>query len=364
MKTHQPVRSPTQSDIAKVAGVTAATVSMALRNDPRITPSTQEKVRQAAKSLHYKPDPILSALVARRDLNRKHRAYANIAALLDDRWDPKIHSQWLNSFIAGMQASSARFGYNLDIIHLQRDLGSKRQPDRLLHSRGIRGVILMPLFNQELIAQLQWSRYSAVGLGHPPQSLPINRVGSDAFQAMHIACLRLRELGYRRIGLINHMIAEQRLRYEWLGAISKEHFLPDSGLTILQPHLPTILEPDSLLDWVRKGKPDAVITNHGHIFHWLNAAGFSVPEKLGLVLLNRDFSEPVGAAGLSQHLDASGEAAVELLHTLLLRGETGFPSVPREVLIRPHWVDGFTLRKQSPAPPSPAARKRSKSPKS
>lgn len=353
---------PTQADVARLAGVTAATVSLALRNDPRISRPTQSKVRKAAAKLDYKPDPVLSALVARRDLNRKHLSYANIAALCDDRWDPGIHSPWINSFVSGMQTASTRFGYHLDIIHLQRDLGAQSRPDRLLHGRGIRGVVLMPLFNNDLLPKLQWKHYSVVALGNPPQALPVNRAGSDAFMAMHIACRRLRELGYRRIGLVNHMIAEQRLRYEWLGALSKEHFLPDSGLTILQPHLPSTLEPEGLLDWVRREKPDAVITNHGHIARWLNDGGFSVPGKLGLALLNRDFSEPVGAAGLTQHLDVVGEAAVEMLHTLLLRGETGFPTVAREVLIRPDWVDGFTLSPQSPASPGVLTRAKKQRP--
>lgn len=43
----------TMQDVAKLAGVSPATVSYALRNDPRIVPETAERVRKAAKSLRY-----------------------------------------------------------------------------------------------------------------------------------------------------------------------------------------------------------------------------------------------------------------------------------------------------------------------
>lgn len=344
MKTRPATRPVTQADVGRRAGVTASTVSLALRNDPRIPGATQQKVRAAAKALGYKPDPVLSALVARRDLHLKRITRANLAALLDDRWAAEGRNLWIGSFLAGIETACARFGYDLDVIRIQRDLGGHRDPDRVLHGRGIRGLMLLPMFDQELPPKLRWNRYSAVAIGSPPQSIPLSRVGSDAFMAMHIACRRLRELGYRRIGLVNSFLVEQRLNFEWLGSIAKESFLPDSGLVIVPPHLPAKLEPGGVIDWVRRERPDAVVTNQGFLFDWLNEGGFRVPEKVGLVLLNRDFSEPSGAAGLSQHLDAAGESAVELLHTLLLRGETGFPAIPREVLIRPHWVDGFTLR--------------------
>lgn len=43
----------TMSDVAKAAGVSRATASYALRGDPRIVPETAEKVRAAARRLHY-----------------------------------------------------------------------------------------------------------------------------------------------------------------------------------------------------------------------------------------------------------------------------------------------------------------------
>ncbi len=352
MKPKPLPRQPTQSDVAKKAGVSLATVSYALRNDPRIAAATQARVRAAAAALDYTPDPVLAALVARRGSRPARRTAANIAALVDDRWHATRETHWHQSIIDGMNVACHRLGYALDIIHIQRDLGPIKNPDRILHARGIRGVVLLPLLDHDIDLRLQWDRYATIAMGVPPPSLPLHRVATDAFMAMQITCDRLRELGYRRIGLANSLEAEQRLRFEWLGAISKEMFLPDRHLEIVPPHLPAEFTPQGLLSWVRRRKPEAIVTNNENIVAWLRDAGLRVPEDIGVALLNLNLGPLAGAAGISLQLDLNGETSIEQLHTLLLRGETGFPSMPKEVLLRPRWSDGFTLRARAAAAPS------------
>ncbi|MDR1281727.1 MAG: hypothetical protein LBK99_13015 [Opitutaceae bacterium] len=69
-----------------------------------------------------------------------------------------------------------------------------------------------------------------------------------------------------------------------------------------------------------------------------------VPDDVGVVLLNRDFSVRADVADIIQHLDQVGECSVELMHGLILRGETGMPAVSREMLVCSHWMEGATLR--------------------
>lgn len=345
MPLPDPVRRPTLRDVAKRAGVSLATVSYALRNDPRIPADTQRIVRAAAQALNYRPDPVLSALVARQSTRRPRRSTANIAALVDDRWHATRATHWHQAFIDGMERAAERLGYSLDLLHIERDLGSARTPDRILHGRGIRGLIILPLYDQNITLRLQWDRYATIAMDNPPPSLPLHRVGSDGFLAMQITCERLWQLGYRRIGLANSLVAEQRLRYEWVGAMAKEIFVPHPRLTIVPPYLAENFGAEGLLAWAKKEKPEAVVTNFEGVIPWLREGGYRLPEDIGVALLNLNLGPLSNAAGISQHLDVHGETAVEQLHTLLLRGETGFPPVPREVLLRPRWTDGFSVRK-------------------
>ncbi|MDP0498373.1 MAG: LacI family DNA-binding transcriptional regulator [Verrucomicrobiota bacterium JB024] len=337
-------RAPTLADVGKLAGVSATTASYALRNDARVLAATQQKVRAAAAQLGYTPDPVLSALVARRDLNRKHAVGTNLAALVDDRWQDNIRAGWFHAFLDGMERACRRLGYALDVMRISRDLEASNRPDSILHGRGIRGIVLLPLFSPTLSLRLNWDRYSVIAVGAPPKELPFHRVGSAAFHAVQIICDKLKQLGYRRIGLAHPLMAEKRLGYEWLGGLSKEIFLPDSQLEIVPPCLPDAFTPERFLAWVEEHRPEVVITNSPLILDWLKQAKYRVPRDIGVALVSRDTTD-VEAAGLAQHLDISGEMAIEQLHLLLLRGETGFPLSPKETLVRPHWVDGPTLRK-------------------
>ncbi|MFE2050921.1 LacI family DNA-binding transcriptional regulator [Streptomyces sp. NPDC059459] len=55
----------TSHDVARLAGVSQPTVSRALRDDPRVSPATKEKVRQAARALNYVPSEVGRSLSTR-----------------------------------------------------------------------------------------------------------------------------------------------------------------------------------------------------------------------------------------------------------------------------------------------------------
>src|SRR5512142_1477770 len=56
----------TIKDVAKKVGVTPTTVSMALKNDPRISEATKNKVLEAVKDMNYYPNYIGQSLVKGR----------------------------------------------------------------------------------------------------------------------------------------------------------------------------------------------------------------------------------------------------------------------------------------------------------
>src|ERR1043165_28045 len=62
----------TSDDVAKLAGVSQATVSRVFSNSPRISAATQERVRAAAAHLGYSPNVIAQTL---------KRPYAHTIAL-------------------------------------------------------------------------------------------------------------------------------------------------------------------------------------------------------------------------------------------------------------------------------------------
>ena len=59
-------RRVTLADIAAKAAVHVTTVSLALRNHPRLPEATRQRIQALAEELGYRPDPMLRALVAYR----------------------------------------------------------------------------------------------------------------------------------------------------------------------------------------------------------------------------------------------------------------------------------------------------------
>jgi len=337
-------RSPTLKDVGKRAGVTAATASMALRRDARISLETQKRVRQAAEELGYQPDPILSALVARRKNAKTRKTFSSLAVLIDEGWLPMGKTPvWMQTFLNGMQRMAKQLGYHLEALFYPRDLVLGGDADRILHARGIRGVALFPQPGEQKNLVLDWDHYSLVVIGHPSLSQRPHRVGSDPFAAMNLACQKLREYGYKRVGLAHAFHQETELRYEFLGALCKENYLHGKAFKMVPPHLPVELTRTGFLAWFHKHRPECVVTVEESILDWLCEAGYRVPEDLGVAFLNTHIIKRPDVSGTLLHNDATGENAVELLHTQLLRGETGFPENPKEVLAYPRWIEGKTL---------------------
>ncbi len=340
-------KSPTLKEVGACAGVTAATASMALRRDARISLETQRRVQRAAEELGYRPDPILSALVSRRKGTRTRRVFANLAILIDERW--LINAQpplWMQRFLDGAAQMAQRLGYEVSPLYYPRDLVPGATADRILHARGIRGVALFPLPGEQENFTLDWDHYALVVIGHPRLPGMPHRAGSDAFAAMNLVCQKLRDDGYRRVGLAHERHQEAELRHEFLGALVKEHYLHGRTFRVVPPHLPERLERGAFLAWVKKHRPEAIITVEERLLHWLREEGWDVPQEIGVAFLNTHILQIPDASGTLLHNSATGESAIELLHSQLLRGDTGFPQTVKEMLTHPDWQEGRTLRKQ------------------
>ena len=71
----------TLRDVALAAGCHYSTVSLALRDHPRIPSETKSRIREAAKRLGYRPDPALAALSAYRTIKHPARGQTVVAWL-------------------------------------------------------------------------------------------------------------------------------------------------------------------------------------------------------------------------------------------------------------------------------------------
>ncbi|MDA1068643.1 MAG: LacI family DNA-binding transcriptional regulator [Verrucomicrobia bacterium] len=73
--------SPTIEFIAKKAGVAKSTVSLALRNSPKLLEQTRSRIQKIAQELGYKPNPLVSAQMAHIRSHKSQKSVTTIGFL-------------------------------------------------------------------------------------------------------------------------------------------------------------------------------------------------------------------------------------------------------------------------------------------
>lgn len=131
--------------VAQRAGVSAATVSRALRDDPRITPATRASVHQAAKALHYLPRAAARALA--------HNKTSALGLVL-----PHIDGSYYADLLVGFETAASAKGLSV-IITLANPSQDCRAAVRTLAAQ-VDGVAFMArsAATDELVTEIARSR--------------------------------------------------------------------------------------------------------------------------------------------------------------------------------------------------------------
>ncbi|MEX2606086.1 MAG: LacI family DNA-binding transcriptional regulator [Kiritimatiellia bacterium] len=337
----------TMKDIAREGGVSVSTVSLALRNDPRLRSSTCQAIQKLADSLGYHRDPALSALVAYRGRTRPLGDYGVLAVLHDwdrpeDRLPPAMHQT-----IQGIRKQGTVQGFQVELIRIPSDPAGLRTLNRTLFYRGVRGLILASVRKSNLA--MEWRNFSAVAIGEFFDTPHLHRISQNHEEVLEKVYRRLRECGYRRIGYCNIRVSEERKHYRYLGAYFKCLHMDGCGKDSVAPYL-FDKENGSPLEWLESEQPDAVMCSVPHEFlKRLEGSRFRVPESMGLAgfsLAHEGDPYTDRFAGSVINFRQVGEAAVRLLQNLIHNGFRGIPSELEQYDIRVSsaWRDGFGVQ--------------------
>ena len=138
MKPFQNKPRVTVRDIARRLKVSHATVSRSLRDDRRISEPVRQKVKQTAKEMGYRPDPMLAALAQYRRGNAKVPICAELAWI--NSWpEPKQLRTFkeFDNYWRGAAEESERCGFRLEEFMLNRQLTPARL-EKILLARNIK----------------------------------------------------------------------------------------------------------------------------------------------------------------------------------------------------------------------------------
>lgn len=337
----QPV---TLRDIGKALGVSHSTVSLALRNHPRISEKMRLKVQKAAEEMGYRPDPMLSALATYRRGRVDQPINASLAWInaWPDPADLKRHLEFDHYWI-GASKAAAKFGYRLEEFRLDANFTPARL-HQILNTRGIRGILLPPHHHQPDWGDFPWDHYSVVRFGRTLQSPACHIVTADQVANTILAYQEMHRRGYRRIGFVapNFELKDNGIIFE-LGFLGGQRMVDDCVKIpplLLRRRKPSEVRA-SLQAWLEEFKPDAIFTTLTDLPAMLKKEKLKVPHDLALAATT--ILDTTVDAGIDQHPEEIGRVGFLMLNSLINDGSRGIPKIFRQILVEGSWVDGSSL---------------------
>jgi len=342
----------TMSMIAAETGWSKNTVSLALRGDPQIPESTREIIRKTADRLGYRPNAVVSQLMAQLRSSQTARFQAKLALVNANR-DPKAfrtHAT-IPAYVQGCERRAEKLGYSFDQFWLHDPKLKAESWIRVLRTRAIKGLIIVGMMDQNFLPphlRPVWENFPCVVTGVRTRDPALSFSCVDHHNLTVSAFEQALALGYQRPALV----IEERIDRLVEGRFSGAMLTAQQGLPRAR-RVPAFLqidrartERDVFYDWFDRHRPDVLLSLYNVVFPWLKEHGLRIPKDVGVIQLEWRASH-ADISGMNQHNDAVGEAAVDLVVSQIHHNETGIPIFPRATLIGASWVDGESVRPQT-----------------
>ncbi|MDL2235135.1 LacI family DNA-binding transcriptional regulator [Christensenellaceae bacterium OttesenSCG-928-L17] len=182
----------TIEDVARMAGVSPATVSRVLNGNYKVKPNTEERVRKAIQTLSYVPN------FAARNLRRNESMAAMIVA-------PNFTNPFYSHILAGIGDAAQTLGYSVFIYNMADPEAVRQKIEYTVKNHRADGIILLAnpydaSWIAEYSAELPIVQCCEYAEGIEP-ALP--HIAIDNYQAAYEAVEYLLNLGHRRIAHIS-----------------------------------------------------------------------------------------------------------------------------------------------------------------
>ena len=327
---------PSMRDIAALAGVSAMTVSKALRNSSKVSSRTRTRIVRIAAALGYRPDPEVSKLMTH--LRRRAKpGFQGLICALTDRPATMDHP-YIDALVEGARARALERGFAFDVQHFEAGADERRGLRRILKARGVQGIMILPLREPQNISNLlDWRDYSVVAATSSVTAPLVHRVMPHQYANMLKVCEKLAERGCRRIGLAIDPVQDLRVNQAFSAAVVWHNF--QARGVVIPPLILTGNRASLLRAWFAREKPDALIASDHFISHELaTILGLKVGGPVQLACTSTPGAS--GAAGMDELPSEIGAMAADRLVTLIQNFERGLPLHATFTLLEGHWSEG------------------------
>ncbi|MDU4095127.1 MAG: LacI family DNA-binding transcriptional regulator [Pantoea sp.] len=194
--------------IARLAGVSVATVSRVLNNSDSVKDKNRDKVLNAIRDSNYQPNLLARQLRTARS--------SMILVMVSD-----ISNPFCAEVVKGIEETAEKNGYRILLCNSGADIDRSRSSLQLLAGKMVDGIITMDAFSKlpdlaRMINKAPWvqcAEYADAG--------DISCVGINDAEASQAMVRYLAEKGHQRIALINHDLSYKYARLRQTGYLSQ-----------------------------------------------------------------------------------------------------------------------------------------------
>lgn len=294
-------------DVAKVAGVSTATVSRVLANHSRVKEQTRRKVMEAVEQLNYRPNLVARSLRVQKS--------AKIGLVVSD-----IRNPFFTAISRAVEDAAYEGGYSVLMCNTDENPEKEELYLNLLHDENVAGIIFSPTqkFSSKL-ASLDIS-IPIVIIDRTVESKDVDMVLLDNFAAAHELTLHLINNGYRKLaGLFGNASTTGQERSRGFHKALKDNVLSPVAVHFIAPRIQQGHETTMAL-LKQKEKPDAIFTSNSLLtvgaFRAIRDGNLKIPDDVALV----GFDETTWGAlvdppvtVIAQPTEEIGRTATELL---------------------------------------------------
>ncbi len=305
------------NDVAKLAGVSPATVSNVLTGRKAVSPELARKVAAAVKALDYRADPLASML---------RSGDAKIVAVLV----PDLDNPFFTSIVSAVEQCLGQDAYEVIVASSRGDEAVEQSKLKAMLAWRPAGLIVIPCSDAfPGRALVEASKTPYVIADRVTDTSSADTVSIDNEEAGRLAAQHLIDLGHRAILIAATSLTLANIRQRCEGACQafRQHGLPKPDII----ELGFASEPESpkLTDWFQThGAPSAIqaLTNATTLraLSTIAAVGLKLPTDISLIGFDdytwmRARATPLSA--VAQPVQAMGRLLWERL-SARIKGET------------------------------------------
>src|SRR5688572_882188 len=318
-------------EVAAAAKVCVMTVSLALRDNPRISALTRERIKRLASELGYHPDPELSRLMNHLRASRTARGRIGVA-LIDFYPTPDFVENVYNAKIrSGAERRAQELGFSITSMHAADYKLSLPNLLKVIRARGLEGALILPsVVPLELDTSVNWNGISVVATSKSILAPRFHCVVPNQFGSAMRLLETLQGQGHQRICAVFDELFDERTGHNFTAAVN---WRPAGRATLIVPQAASPSDRAELVaGWLAEQRPDAVFAQSDAVIAAIPRLR-SVKPRMDFQVISLGAHNSAGFSYLDERADLVGSGAIDLLGGMMYYHETGIPVHPRTTLI-------------------------------